>query len=518
MAYQLIISNNPESVAIALLNDKTLIEYHEEKSNVQHAVGDIYLGLVKKIMPGHNAAFLDVGYAKNAFLHYHDLGPQIRSLIKFTDQARKGAYSSGNLSEFKPEGDTHKSGKITQVLNKGLQIPVQITKEPISTKGPRLTSEITIPGVYMVLVPFSEIVSVSKRIKTVEERTRLKKLAESIRPAHCGLIIRTIAEGKSVAELHKDLLELEGKWNSIYTSLKAAQAPLKIHSDSDRAITIIRDMLKEDFNSIVVNDERMVEDIKAFLKPLGDGKEKIVRLHTGKAPIFEHFDIDKKLKSSFGRDVPMVGGGYLVIEHTEALHVIDVNSGNKSDSEINQEENALAVNIESAIEIARQLRLRDMGGIIVVDFIDQRNPNNKRKVYETLRNEMEKDRARNTVLPMSKFGLIEITRQRVRPDVKMTVDEKCPLCEGTGEVRPSMFIIDKIEEKVKHYIQDLNQKGLSLSAHPFVAAFLTQGGIRSIRWKWFFKYRTWIKILSDRSLHNGQYVFLNAAEHEIVEE
>ncbi|MBI3234221.1 MAG: Rne/Rng family ribonuclease, partial [Bacteroidetes bacterium] len=506
MAYQLIINNDQDSVAIALLNDKILVEYHEEKSNVQHAVGDIYLGNIKKIMPGHNAAFLDVGYSKDAFLHYHDLGPQIRSLIKFTEQARLGAYPSGSLADFKPEGDTHKSGKITQVFNKGLQILVQITKEPISTKGPRLTSEITIPGVYMVLVPFSEVVSVSKRIKTVEERTRLKKLAESIRPAHCGLIIRTIAEGKSVAELHKDLLELEDKWNQIYKQLKGAQAPLKIHSDNDRAITIIRDMLKEDFNSIVVNDERMVEEIKTFLKPLGDNKEKIVRLHNGKAPIFEHFDIDKKLKSSFGRDVPMVGGGYLVIEHTEALHVIDVNSGNKSDSEINQEENALSVNIEAAKEIARQLRLRDMGGIIVVDFIDQRNPNNKRKVYETLRDEMDKDRARNTVLPMSKFGLIEITRQRVRPDVKMTVDEKCPLCEGTGEVRPSMFIIDKIEHKLKHYIEDMNQKGLSLIAHPFVAAFVTKGFLTSLQWKWFFKYKTWIKVTSDRSLHNGQYL------------
>ncbi len=518
MAYQLIINSNQDSVAIALLQEKTLVEYHEEKNNEQHAVGDIYLAAIKKIMPGHNAAFLDVGYAKDAFLHYHDLGPQIRSLLKFTDQARRGAYPSGHLTDFKPEGDTHKSGKITQIFTKGLQLPVQITKEPISTKGPRLTSEITIPGVYMVLVPFSEVVSVSKRIKTIEERTRLKKLAESIRPAHCGLIIRTIAEGKSVAELHKDLLELEEKWDNIYKQMKGASAPLKIHSDSDRAITIIRDMMKEDFNSIVVNDEKMADEIRSFLRPLGDGKEKIVKVHSGKAPIFEYFDIDKKIKSAFGRDVPLVGGGYLIIEHTEALHVIDVNSGNKSDGEINQEENALALNIEAAKEIARQLRLRDMGGIIVVDFIDLRNPTYKRKIYDTLREEMEKDRARNTILPMSKFGLIEITRQRVRPDVKLTVDEKCPLCEGTGEVRPSMFIIDKIENQLKHYILEMSQKGLSIVAHPFVAAYLTKGLFKSMQWKWFFKYRQWVKVISDRSLHNGQYIFMNATEHEIVEE
>jgi ribonuclease G len=276
--------------------------------------------------------------------------------------------------------------------------------------------------------------------------------------------------------------------------------------------------MKEDFNSIVVNDEKMADEIRSFLRPLGDGKEKIVKVHSGKAPIFEYFDIDKKIKSAFGRDVPLVGGGYLIIEHTEALHVIDVNSGNKSDGEINQEENALALNIEAAKEIARQLRLRDMGGIIVVDFIDLRNPTYKRKIYDTLREEMEKDRARNTILPMSKFGLIEITRQRVRPDVKLTVDEKCPLCEGTGEVRPSMFIIDKIENQLKHYILEMSQKGLSIVAHPFVAAYLTKGLFKSMQWKWFFKYRQWVKVISDRSLHNGQYIFMNATEHEIVEE
>lgn len=518
MAYQLIIHHSGESVAIALLDEKNLIEYHEEKGNAQHAVGDIYLGVVRKIMAGHNAAFVDVGYQKDAFLHYHDLGPQIRSLLKFSEQARRGAYPSADLSDFKPEADTHKSGKITQVLQKGIQLPVQVTKEPISTKGPRITSEITIPGLYMVLVPFSEVVSVSKRIKTVEERMRLKKLAESIRPKHCGLIIRTIAEGKSVAELHKDLMDLEGKWNRIYSALKSGKGPVKLYADSDRAITMIRDLLKEDFSSIVVDDEQVLEDIRNFLKPLGNGKEKIARLHQGKSPIFEHFDIDKKIKLAYGREVPISGGGYLVIEHTEALHVIDVNSGSKSDAESNQEENALQVNLEAAKEIARQLRLRDMGGIIVCDFIDLKNPNNRRKLYETLREEMARDRAKNTVLPMSKFGLIEITRQRVRPDVKMDVSEKCPLCEGTGEVKPSMLIVDQIASKVAHYTQDLNQKGLTIVAHPFVAAFLREGWWKSLRWQWFLKYKTWIKVKSDRSLHNGQYVFLNAAEHEMVDE
>lgn len=515
MGYELFVDTGSRETSIALLKDKQLVEYHVEKLDSEHSVGDIYLGRVKKLMPGNNAAFIEVGYEKDAFLHYLDLGPQLRSVMKFTDQAITGAYPDAPLDNFKIEPLIEKTGKVTQVFTKGKQILAQVTKEPISTKGPRLTCDISLPGTYMVLVPFTNMVSVSKKIKKLEERTRLKKLAESIRPKNFGVIIRTVAEGKTVAELHKDMGELESNWKKLFSSLKGATAPRKILGEQDRSLTLVRDLLSSDFTQIVVNNSALGEEIKEYLKRLSPGKEKIVKLHQGKNTIFDAYEIDKKIKNAFGRKVQCADGGYLVIDHTEALHVIDVNSGSNSDIDINQEANALNVNIISATEIARQLRLRDMGGQIVVDFIDMRNPAFKRKVYEHLKNEMTNDRAKHTILPISRFGLMEITRQRVRPEINISTAEICPMCEGTGEVRPSMLILDQIEGNLSHFVKEMNLKDLTLNVHPFLASFIKQG-VFSLRWTWYRKYKTWVTINPDKNLHFGQYSFTNKLGDEIV--
>jgi ribonuclease G len=515
LTYELIIDSGKDGLSIALLRDKRLVEYHVEANNKMHTVGDIYLGMVKRVMPGHNAAFVDVGHDKDAFLHYLDLGPQVRSLLKFSDQATRGAYPTADLANFKLEADIEKTGKMGQVITRGRMMLVQVAKEPISTKGPRLTSELSLPGTYMVMVPFSNVVSVSKKIKTNEERLRLKKLVESIKPKNFGIIIRTVAEGKTVEELHKDLKELQQKWQNMYDQVKLSRPPKKIHGESDRSISLIRDLLSEDFSQIVVNDEFVADEIKGYLKNLGRTDEKIVKLHHGKQSIFEYFEIDKKIKSAFGKNVPIGGGSYLVIEHTEALHVIDVNSGSKSNSEINQEDNALQVNLEAAAEIARQLRLRDMGGIIVCDFIDQRNPANKRKIYERLREEMERDRAKHTILPMSRFGLIEITRQRVRPEINIEVLESCPQCNGTGEVRSSLLMMDQIEKNLAHFATEMNMKKLTIVTHPYLAAFLTKGWFRSPRWKWYRKYKTWLTVEGDNHFTLSQFRFANSQGEEM---
>jgi ribonuclease G len=513
---ELIINADSSEVNIALLEDKVLVELNKEKTNNNFAVGDVYLGRIKKIMPGLNAAFVDVGYEKDAFLHYLDLGPQINSFQKFTRNALAGKEAQVQMTEFEVEADIEKTGKIAQVLSPNQQILVQIAKEPISTKGPRISSEISFAGRYLVLVPFSNRLSISQKIKSVEERNRLKRLISSIRPKNYGVIIRTVAEGKRVADLDADLNSLVEKWESVAPKLYGAKAPQKIVSELDRTSAILRDMLNESFNHIHVDDPNVAEEVKNYIRTIAPDKVDIVKLYKGKVPIFDNFGIDKMLKNSFGKIVTIKSGVYLIIEHTEALHVIDVNSGHKVNSDSSQEENALAVNLEAATEIARQLRLRDMGGIIVVDFIDMHEGTNRRKLYTRLKDEMAKDNAKHTILPPSKFGLVQLTRQRVRPETNLSILEKCPTCSGTGEIKPSILLTDEIENNIQYLLQDQNEEYLMINVHPFVYAFLKQGGIfRSIQWKWYFKYKKWIHLNPVNAYQLTDYRFLNKNQDEI---
>ncbi|MCF8236250.1 MAG: Rne/Rng family ribonuclease [Bacteroidales bacterium] len=514
MKKELVIDAESSEVNIALLENETLVELQKEKTNNNYSVGDVYLGRVKKIMTGLNAAFVDVGYEKDAFLHYLDLGPQVKSLIKYTNFARSKKGPLPNMNHFSLEKDIEKMGKINQVLKTGMQITVQIAKEPISTKGPRITSELTFPGRYLVLVPFSSKISISQKIKSAEERNRLKRLIQSIKPKNFGVIIRTVAENKKVADLDSDLRNLTSKWNNMTKKLANSRAPQKIVSELDRTSALLRDILTKSFNNIHVNDATVYEEIKNYIGSFDSEKSDIVKQYKGRKPIFEHFGVDKQIKQSFGKTVTIKSGIYLIIEHTEALHVIDVNSGHRVNKEISQEQNALNVNKEAAEEIARQLRLRDMGGIIVIDFIDMNDAKNRRALFQKLREEMSKDRAKHTILPPSKFGLVQITRQRVRPEMHLEVLEQCPTCQGTGKVRPSIIILDEIENNLKYLIHDQNEKKLSLAVHPYIHAFITKG-IYSIRWKWYLKYGQWIKLKPMNNYHLLEYKFFNKQNDEI---
>ncbi|MDZ7742435.1 MAG: Rne/Rng family ribonuclease [Bacteroidota bacterium] len=514
MDKELIIDSQASEVNIALLEDSTLVELQKEKNNNNYAVGDIYLGRVKKIMPGLNAAFVDVGYEKDAFLHYLDLGPQVRSLIKYTNMSRSDKGSRPSMDNFNFEPDIEKTGKITQVLKSNQQILVQIAKEPISTKGPRISSELSFAGRFLVLVPFSSRISISQKIKSSDERRRLKRLILSIKPKNFGVIIRTVAENKMVAELDTDLRNLVKKWDILDTKLPSSKAPQKVVSELDRTSALLRDILTESFNSVHVNDPVLAEEVKNYIGTIAPKKVDIVKHYRGKKPIFEQFGVDKHIKGSFGKTVTIKSGVYLIIEHTEALHVIDVNSGHRVNKEISQEQNALAVNVEAAAEIARQLRLRDMGGIIVIDFIDMNDGKNRRALFQRLRDEMSKDRAKHTILPPSKFGLVQITRQRVRPEMNLEVVEKCPTCSGTGKIRPSIIITDEIENNLKYLLLDQNEKYLELALHPYLEAYLRKG-FPSIRDKWYMKYKKWIKLKPMNSYHFLEYRFYNKNKEEI---
>ena len=515
MNNELIINASAEGVRIALLKEKQIVEYHVEQEGSQFVVGDIYLGVIKKLVPGMNAAFVDVGYEKDGFLHYLDLGPNIRSLLKYTKDVIAKRQQSAFLKGFKMEAETDKMGKIEEVFQKNMPILVQVAKEPISTKGPRLSCELSLAGRYLVLVPFANTVSISKKIVSREERQRLARLVNSVKPENFGVIVRTVAENVDLDELEADLQNLMQKWQEGFKNLKDALPREKVIGEIGRVSAILRDMLNDNFDNIVVDDKILYDEIRGYIKRISPKQEKIVKLHNSKAKIFETLGIERQLKGLFGKNVPLSGGGYLIIEHTEALHVIDVNSGNKSSSEASQENTALNVNIEAAAEIARQLRMRDMGGIVVIDFIDMKKPEHKKQLYEKMKEVMSEDRAKHTILPLSRFGLMQVTRQRVRPEVNIATLEDCPACGGTGKIGASIIVSDLIEQNLEYLIQKNNEKGVLLIVHPYLEAYFTKGWLFSKRFKWFLKYGRWVKILADSSLGINEFRFKNKQDEEI---
>ncbi len=510
---ELIINSTPAEVEIALLENSKLVEIHHQKTNTNFTVGDILYGRIRKLMPGLNAAFVDIGHKKDAFLHYTDLGPRLKSLLKYTKGTASGAINTASLENFVIDPDINKNGKIDQVLNKKDTILVQILKEPISTKGPRLSCEITIPGRYIVLSPFSQVVAVSKKISSSDERARLRKLVESIRPKNFGIIVRTAAEGKKVADLHEELSMMLDKWKTVHEQLHKATPPLKLLSELDKTTSIMRDILSDSFNRIVVNDKELYNNVKNFMGSISPDQVNIVKHYKSARPIFDAHGVTRQIKSSFGKTATMSSGAYLVIEHTEAMHVIDVNSGHKVTSG-NQAEAILNVNLESADEVARQLRLRDIGGIIIVDFIDMRVADHRKQLLNRIRDAMKKDRAQHTILPLSKFGLLQITRQRVRPEVNISTAEVCPSCNGTGKINPSILLTDNIERDLEFIIQSRPKAKLYLHVHPYIHAYLTKG-IRSIQVNWYLKHFNWIRIKPNSDFQLMEYKFFDSNEDEI---
>jgi len=505
MTKELIIRFGASDVDFALLKNGRLVELHKEEDANGLSVGDIMLAKIHKPIQGLNAAFVNVGYEKDAFLHYHDLGPQLSSLLKFIKEVSSGKIKDYSLKDFKLEPDINKNGAISEVLKAGQPILVQIVKEPISTKGPRISSELSIAGRYLVLVPFSERISISQKIENKAEKERLRRIVQSIKPKGFGVIIRTVAQDKKVADLDRDLQNSYERWIQMCKKIPQGSFPSKILSEMNRTGALLRDMFDNTFTGIHVDNEALYTQIRDYLQEIAPEQVNIVKLYKSSVPIFEKFHIERQIKTGLGRTVSMTKGAYLVIEHTEALHVIDVNSGNHSNKAENQETTAFEVNLIAATEIARQLRLRDMGGIIVVDFIDMSSGENRQKLFDALREEMKDDRAKHKILPPSKFGLIQITRQRVRPEINIKTKEENP--SKQGEVDAPIMLIDRITTDLEEIIFQSNYNGrITLNIHPFIAAYLTKG-LFSIRLKWFLKYRKWIKILPRDAYSYLEYRF-----------
>ena len=514
MTNELVVNVTQNGFRIALLKDKGLLEYHVEEKNSRFTVGDIYLGTVKRLAPSLNAGFVDIGYKKDAFLHYSDLGLQFSSLNKFMQLVAKGEHPDHELAQLAIEPAVDKLGNITKVLTRNQRILVQVVKEPISSKGPRLSAELSIAGRYMILVPFSDTVNISKKVTSSAERNRLTRLITSIKPKNFGVIVRTAAEGREASKLDKDLKDLLEKWEQGVHKLKKARSRDKVIGEMNRASSILRDMLNESFDNIIIDDKQAYDEIKQYIKRIAPEKEKIVRQYQGKAKLFEHFGIEKQLKMLFGQTVSMEQGGHLIIEHTEAMHVIDVNSGNKSAAEHDQEEMILQVNMAAAKEVARQLRLRDMGGIIVVDFIDMKNAEHKRELYQQMKAYLKEDRSKTTVLPISRFGLMQLTRQRVRPEMNVATQEQCPSCRGTGKIDASIAVADQIERNLQLVLEKQNEQGVTLFVHPYLHAYFTSG-FPSIRLKWWLQYKKWIRLTEDSSAGLTEFRFINKQGEEI---
>jgi ribonuclease G len=514
VSLELVVDSRQDGIWLALLRDGKLIELHQEQGNTEFAVGDIYLGKVRKTVPSLNAAFVDVGYEKDAFLHYLDLGPQFNSLNKFTKDTLHGKQSVADLQYFKLEGEIPKEGQMEEAVSSTQPILVQVAKEPISTKGPRLSAEITLAGRFIVLVPFSDKISISQKIRSNEERDRLKKILSDIKPKNFGVIIRTVAENQSLEHIHQDLNNLMSKWKLMFTNLKSATPPKKVLGEIDKTASILRDLLNGDFSNIHVNNEELAEEIKGYVGDIAPERQKIVKYYDGKIDVFERFGISKQIKTLFGKKVPMTSGGYLIIEHTEAMHVIDVNSGNRKGAD-GQESNALATNLEAAEEIARVLQLRDMGGIVCVDFIDMHDKENNKILFEKLKEFMKNDRAKHNVIPPSKFGVVEITRQRVRPETEIKTNETCPTCNGSGEVQATILFAEEIENNLNFLVLDRKEPKVALLVHPYLESHFKRG-LFSRQVKWFFKFKKWIPVRGVVANQLLEYHFVNEKNETIA--
>ncbi|MCH4156146.1 MAG: Rne/Rng family ribonuclease [Muribaculaceae bacterium] len=514
MRSELVVDVKQKDISIALLEESRLVSLQKESRDASFAVGNLYIAKVKKLMPGLNAAFVNVGYEKDAFLHYLDLGSQFNTYAQFIKSMLDDQKHIPNISKFKPLPDIDKHGTITDVLHDAQEVIVQIAKEPISTKGPRLTTEISFTGRFLVLIPFSDKISISQKIKSTEEKFRLRQLIESIKPRNFGVIIRTSAEGKRVAELNTELKTLLKCWEDSVEKAQKSKIPSLIYEEESRAVSVIRDIFSPSFENIYVNDTEVFNQISNYVSIIAPERKDIVKLYSDEIPIFDHFNITRQVKSSFGKTVSFKSGAYIIIESTEALHVVDVNSGNRSKSSSDQESNALDVNLRAADEIARQLRLRDLGGIIVIDFIDMAQAEHRQALFDHMREVMANDRARHNILPLSKFGLMQITRQRVRPALDIVTAETCPSCGGKGEVQPSLLFTDKLKDKIDYLINSLKITDFSMYVHPFVNAYLKKGIISEYhRWRLEFGFK--FKIFPDESLAYLDYKVFDKARKEI---
>lgn len=493
---ELIINTAEDLINIALLEDGLLVELNRQEKEIGFGVGDIYLGKVKKMMSGLNACFVDVGHERDAFLHYQDLGPHFRSFCNLVDTAKKRRIFS--FADF-PRSSETRGASIMEAVTGGKMVLVQVVKEAISTKGPRVSTEISMTGRHIVLLPFERRVAVSQKIKDKEERRRLEQIVKESMPSNYGAIVRTASHGVTKEELEADVKSQVLRWKNILTKLETAEVPSPIMNETSRATTILRDHLSSDYSNIYIDDKETYDDLKEYIRLIEPDMEKIVKHYTDSEPIFDHFEITRQVKALFGKIVSFKRKSYMVIEHTEALHVIDINSGPRVRNAASQEDIAMEVNCNAVEHIARQLRLRDMGGIIVIDFIDLNKAENRATLFNMMRDAMKHDRARHTILPLTKFGLMQITRQRVRPVARVNNSEQCPTCRGTGKIFSSILFDNELENQISDFVEEMGIRYIKMKVHPYVASYLKKG-LFSLRMRWMLKYKCRIVVVASESI------------------
>ncbi len=540
MKKDIIINSTANEHRIAILEDGKLAELFVETPGKARNVGDIYLGRIAKVMPGIRAAFVNIGMEQDAFLHFSDVGSIEEFNVLFDDEDDEkdddapttgeagkevvagggdGAPASGEIAVMsdrrrEPSGRRQPPGYQDVNLQKGQSILVQITKEPVGKKGVRVRSAISLPGRFLVLIPFDGKVGASKKLNNFKEKRRLRRAVRSMLPKGFGAIIRTVADGKSEEMLKQDLDELIKTWQGIEKAVKSENPPALIYKDMNTTSSVIRDLFQDTVEHVVVDDKKLYKETRAYVQWMSPDMLGRVEYYREKEPIFDKYGIEKDIQTLFSKKIWLKSGGYLFIEKTEAMTVIDVNSGRYAATK-EQELNSLRTNLESAREVCRQLRLRDIGGLIVVDFIDLEDEKNRKKIYDEMKKELRKDRAKMTVLPMTEFGLMQITRQRIRQSVQMSFSESCPMCGGTGLVQSKTSTVNQIERWIKRFKSEKREYRLELRVNPTIAEYLTHGTISRIT-KMQFKFFVKLKLVSDPTLLHDDFRFISQRQKKDV--
>lgn len=516
MRKEIIINSSSSQTRVAITEDGNLVDFFVENPEKQRMVGNIYLGKIARVLPGIRAAFIDIGLKHDAFLHFSDIGDRLEALQSMLDDDDDKDIDDEDDDESPQRKQQPKQEHSTPKLHKGQDILIQIIKEPVKDKGVRVASSLSLPGRFCVLLPFDTKIGVSKKISDFRERKRLRRIAREILPENCGLIIRTAAKDQSDKHLASDLKYLVKTWKTIEEEAKSSKPPKMVYNDVSTTRSVIRDLFTEEVNKVFIDSKKIFKEIRDYVQFIQSELVEKVVYYKESQPIFEAFKIEEQIKQLMGRRVQLPSGGHIVIEHTEAMIVIDVNSGRYA-AKKEQELNSLKTDLEAAREIVRQLRLRDIGGLIVVDFIDLEDDKNRKKIYDELRKEFKKDRAKIAMLPMTDFGLMQITRQRVRENIMQSVNEVCPYCLGTGLLTKKSHMIHEIEDWIKKYKNNGNEKKLILKVHPSLGAKLKEG-LFSTLFKLQSKYFIKLKLIEDNKMSPQEYQFISAStEKEITE-
>ncbi|TVR14625.1 MAG: Rne/Rng family ribonuclease [Balneolaceae bacterium] len=517
MKNQIIIHSSGKQTRVALLENGELAQLFIESEENQRTVGDIYLARVHKVMSGIRAAFIDVGMEKDAFLHFSDAGDHLGPYLQMLNGERSIPSSAKEeLSRFNKLSNNEKQILAGKMLKNNQNILVQVVKEPIGSKGPRVSTDITIAGRFLVLIPMGEYIAISKKITNNRERKRLKSTVGSMLPVGFGVIVRTVTQNQDKEAIEEDMRTILKKWERILNKLETSKAPSLLYKDLDITESLIRDLFAKQYDRVLIDDYQLYKSIKSYVSQIAPKMLPAVQLYKGKDHVFDHVNIGQDVNSIFSPRVRMPSGGYLIFEQTEAMYVVDVNSGPYAAKE-KQEDNSLKTNLEAAREIAKQLRLRDIGGIIVVDFIDLRDSKNRKKIYDELKKEFKKDQAKTNVIGMSDFGLIQITRQRIRPSVVNSVSKVCPMCGGSGSVVSQDTIVTDVESWISKFKFSTDYRAVDIYVNPYLRSFLSKGFF-SQRWRWMLKYRMRITFVADQTISLNEFkATLSGSEVEITD-